>query len=73
MIGVKQPFVIEDKRKINLDLDRLKRMINSLPDDGKILIEVTRNYSDMTRKSNEELIGFRKMGKALILQCETNV
>ena len=56
-----------------IDLSSFKRIVNSLPDDGKILIRVTKHYDDRTRKSNEDLNGYLKMGKVLVLECDTLV
>lgn len=58
---------------MEIDIKRLKRVISSLPDDGKIIIQVTRNYSDRSNRSNEELVNWMKMGNVLILQCYTSV
>ncbi len=58
---------------MEIDIVKLKRLINKLPDDGKILIEVTKCYPDKTRQSREELRGYRKMGKVFVLECKTAV
>lgn len=58
---------------MEIDISQLKRLINALPDDGKIIIEVVKNYPDKIRCSHEELRGYRKAGKVFILECETVV
>ena len=58
---------------MEIDIAQFKRLINKLPDDGKIFIEVTKNYPDKIRQSKEELRGFRKVGKLFVLECETIV
>lgn len=58
---------------MEIDISQLKRLINALPDDGKVIIEVVKNYPDKIRYSHEELRGFRKVGKAFVLECETVV
>lgn len=58
---------------MQINIIRLKKMINSLPDDGTIVIKITKEYPDKIRCSNEEINDFRKMGKILILECETIV
>lgn len=56
---------------MEIDIAQFKRLINTLPDDGKVIIEITKNYPDKIRHSHEELCGYRKIGKAFILECET--
>lgn len=58
---------------MEIDISRLKRVVNSLPDDARVLVEVTRNYGNRKNRSNEEVYGFLKMGKVLVLQCTTSV
>lgn len=56
---------------MEIDIAQFKRLINALPDDGKILIEVTKYYPDKTLQSRDELRGYRKLGKVFVLECET--
>lgn len=55
------------------ELKRLKRVINALPEDGKVMIHVKKHYTDRTRESNEEIRSWMRMGKVLVLNCDTVV
>lgn len=54
-------------------LRRLRGMIASLPDDGTVMIQITRNYPDRSNHDNALVKGFMQMGKVVVLQCETVV
>lgn len=54
-----------------IDIGRLKRTINALPDDGKIIIEVTRNYGNRKNRQNTEVESWSRFGKVLVLRCTT--
>lgn len=58
---------------MEIDIANFKRIVNHLPDDGKILIHVEREYDDRINYSYEKLDGYRKVGKVLILECSTVV
>ena len=50
-----------------------KNLVNKLPDDGKVMIEVEKDYGDRTRLSLEKVDYFKLQGKVLIIACTTNV
>lgn len=52
---------------------RFKNLVNKLPDDGKIMIEVEKYYGDRTRLSLDKVDGFKLQGKVLIIACTTVV
>ena len=52
---------------------RFKNLVNKLPDDGKIMIEVEKDYSDKIRFSLDKVNGFRLQGKVLVITCTTIV
>ena len=52
---------------------RFKNLVNKLPDDGKIMIEVEKDYGDRTRFSLDKMDAFKLQGKALIIVCTTKV
>lgn len=67
--------LVKSFKRYNMDIDiaQFKRLMNELPDDGKILIEVIKEYPDKMRFSYEEPRGYRKIGKVFVLECETVV
>lgn len=56
-----------------ISLSRFKRLVNKLPDDGEIKIEVEKDYGDKKRVSLEKVDCFRLRGKTLYIACTTNV
>lgn len=54
-------------------LRRLRGMIASLPDDGTVMIQITRNYPNRSNRDNALIKGCMQMGKVVVLQCETVV
>lgn len=57
-----------------VSIERLKRFINKLPDDGEVRIEVTKHYDDgRVRHSLEKMDAFKLQGKVLIIGCSTIV
>lgn len=56
-----------------VSIERFKNLVNKLPDDGKVIIEVEKDYVDKTRFSLEEMDAFRMQGKVLVITCTTNV
>ena len=57
-----------------VSVERLKRIINKLPDDGEIRIEVAKHYDDgRVRHTLEKMDAFRLQGKVLIIGCSTIV
>lgn len=59
--------------KPDFNLDRFKRIVNSMPDNGEIRIEVERDYGNRTNLSLERVEGFALKGKVLVIACSTNV
>ena len=57
----------------SVSIRRFKNLVNKLPDDGKILIEVEKDYGDRTRLSLDKVDGFKLQGKVLIIACTTKV
>ena len=56
-----------------VSLRRFKNLVNKLPDDGKIMIEVEKDYGDRTRLSLDKIDSFKLQGKVLIIACTTIV
>lgn len=56
-----------------VSIRRFKNLVNKLPDDGEIRIEVEKDYGDRTRRSLEKIDGFKLQGKVLVICCTTNV
>ena len=56
-----------------VSIRRFKNLVNKLPDDGKIMIEVEKDYGDRTRLSLDKVDGFKLQGKVLIIACTTIV
>ena len=59
---------------MEIDIVEFKRLVNKLPNDGKIIIQITKDFEDVYGvkrlvKSNKKLYGFRKIGKVLLLEC----
>ena len=50
-----------------------KQLVNKLPDDGKVMIEVEKDYGDRTRLSLEKVDYFKLQGKVLIIACTTKI
>lgn len=50
-----------------------KNLVNKLPDDGKVMIEVEKDYGDRTRLSLEKVDYFKLQGKVLIIACTTKI
>ena len=56
-----------------LSIERFKKLVNKLPDDGKIFIEVEKDYGDKTRFSRATLDGFKLQGKVFTMACTVEV
>lgn len=56
-----------------VSIRRFKNLVNKLPDDGKIMIEVEKDYGDRIRLSLDKVDGFKLQGKVLIIACTTIV
>ena len=57
-----------------VSVERLKRLINKLPDDGEIRIAIDKHYDDgRVRGSLEKVDGFKIQGKVLVIGCSTIV
>ena len=56
-----------------VSIRRFKNLVNKLPDDGEIRIEVEKDYGDRTRLSLEKVDGFALKGRVLVIACTTNV
>lgn len=56
-----------------VSMQRFKNLVNKLPDDGRIMIEVEKDYGDRTRFSLDKMDAFRLQGKVLIIACTTKV
>lgn len=59
---------------MEVDIVMFKKLVNTLPDDGKIIIQITKDIEDVygikrSVQSNKKLYGFRKVGKVLLLEC----
>lgn len=54
-------------------VERFKRIVNKLPDDGQIRIEVTKDYGDRKRLSLAQVDVFALKGKVLFLGCTIDV
>ena len=50
-----------------------KQLVNKLPDDGKVMLEVEKDYGDRTRLSLEKVDYFKLQGKVLIIACTTKI
>ena len=69
-----------DMTKVDIEPDSylvsirwFKQLVNKLPDDGKVMIEVEKDYGDRTRLSLEKVDYFKLQGKVLVIACTTNV
>ena len=56
-----------------VSIRRFKNLVNKLPDDGEIRIEVEKDYGDRTRFSLDKVDGFKLQGRVLIIACTTVV
>lgn len=56
-----------------LSIRRFKNLVNKLPDDGAIRIEVEKDYGYKTRFDLEKVDAFKLQGKVLVICCTTNV
>lgn len=56
-----------------VSIRRFKNLVNKLPDDGKIVIEVEKDYGDRTRVDLARVDFFNLQGKVLMIACTTNV
>ena len=57
-----------------LSVQRLKTLINKLPDDGEVRIVVEKLYDDgRVRGSLENINSFKMQGKVLVIGCSTIV
>lgn len=56
-----------------ISLSRFKRLVNNLPDDGEIKIEIEKDYGDKKRVSLEKVNYFRLRNGRLYIYCTTNV
>ena len=56
-----------------VSIKRFKALVNKLPDNGEIRIEVEKNYGDKTKWSLEKVDVFGLKGNVLIIACTTNV
>lgn len=56
-----------------VSVERFKRIVNKLPDDGQIRIEVTKDYGDRKRLSLAQVDAFALKGKVLFLGCTIDV
>ena len=57
-----------------LSVQKLKNLINKLPDDGEVRIAVEKHYDDgRVRGSLEKIDGFKMQGKVLVIGCSTIV
>ena len=56
-----------------VSIRRFKNLVNKLPDDGKIIIEVEKDYGDRTRVDLAKVDFFNLQGKVLMIACTANV
>ena len=56
-----------------VSVEWFKKLVNQLPDDGKVRIEVEKDYGDRTRLSLEKVDFFIRKGKVLVIACTTKV
>ena len=56
-----------------VSIRRFKNLVNKLPDDGEIRIEVEKDYGDRTRFDLVKVDGFNLKGRVLVIACTTNV
>ena len=56
-----------------ISVERFKRFVNKMPDDGQIRIEVRKDYGDRERLSLERIDAFALKGKVLVIGCTTKV
>ena len=57
-----------------VSIERLKKLLDKLPDDGVIRIAVEKHYDDgRVRGSLEKIDGFKIQGKVLVIGCSTIV
>ena len=56
-----------------VSVERFKKIVDKMPNDGCIRIIVEKDYGDRTRHSLENVEGFKLQGKVLLIQCSTIV
>lgn len=56
-----------------VSIRRFKNLVNKLPDDGKIMIEVEKDYGDKTRFDLEKVDAFSLHGNMFVIACTTKV
>ena len=57
-----------------VSVSRFKNLVSKLPDDGRIMIEVEKDYGDKTKFDLEKVDCFKLQGENVrIIACTTNV
>lgn len=57
----------------SIRIKTFKNLVNSLPDDGEIRIEISKNYEYGIRKSLENIDSISKSGKVFIIRCSVDI